>query len=218
MSALNAFVATDAVHVFTDSGIYNEQGEMACLMAKVDLLASMPGVVASTGPVDLSRSLAFVLGKENPATFGELLSGLHGYVAAAVGILEVAKETGLETFEIIIAAYDEVEDRPRLARAICMDGKVTVAESNAFRSPKLAPVDIPYYETERPRDSGLALLEAQRRALCGILAIPGSAAHVVGGCAHHTIVAKDGVTTSIIRRWGDVVGEMIEPFDVREAA
>jgi hypothetical protein len=209
MTALNAFVAADTVHVFSDGGIYNEQGKMVCLKAKVDLLASMSGVIASTGPVDLSRSLAFVLGKENPATFDELLSGLHGYLAAAVGILEVAKETGLETFEIIIAAYDEAEDRPRLARAVCVDGKITVGESNLFRSPKLAPGDIPDYDTDKPRESGLALLEAQRRALCGILAIPGSAAHVVGGVAHHTVVSRDGVTTSIIRRWPDVVGEKL---------
>jgi hypothetical protein len=133
-------------------------------------------------------------------------------------LLVRAGERGADTFEIVVAVYDEAEDRPRLARAVCVDGKITVGESNLFRSPKLAPGDIPYYDTDKPRESGLALLEAQRRALCGILAIPGSAAHVVGGVAHHTIVAKDGVTTSIIRRWGDLVGEKIEPERVREAA
>jgi hypothetical protein len=209
VSALNAFVCRDAVHVFTDAGVFDQDGRFLGARAKIDLLPTMAGVIAATGPGDLSRCVAWVLAGENPATFSDLISDFYGTIEKAVAHLRAANEVGLETFEIVIAVFDEQEERPRLAKAISVNGKVTVAESNAFRSPLLAAGDVPVFDPDHPRESGLALLERQRRTLCGLTAIPGSAAHVVGGAAHHTVIRKDGVSMSVIRRWPDEMGEPI---------
>jgi hypothetical protein len=120
-----------------------------------------------------------------------------------------AGEVGIETFELIVAAWDDQEDRPRLLKAAPAPNGIRVSECNLFRSPALQPLQRPIYDADKPRESGLALLEAQRRTACRLIAIDSQGVHVVGGVAHHTVITRDGVSTSIVRRWPDKIGERI---------
>jgi hypothetical protein len=198
--------------MFTDGGVYAADGSIFLMRAKIELLPAMHGVIAATGAVDFVRAVNLMIGKANPGTFSDLKDGLADFIRDGVDLGMRAGEVGVDTFELIVAAWDDQEDRPRLLKAAPAPNGIRVSESDLFRSPNLPPLQRPIYDADKPRESGVALLEAQRRAVCGLVAIPGSAAHVVGGVAHHTVVARDGVTTTIVRRWPDVVGEKIVPL------
>lgn len=228
MSALNAILTPEAVHVLTDGAGYGPDGTLTGITSKVAALPHLSAVLAARGKTFALPTIAAALNDRSPpGGFDELQAGMVvektrmvleqlPALAAAQNLPEAAVAG---PFELILAGWSTARQRPELYALHTVpsehfrpwqltpveDGYLTPGDG-AFVNGLVEVIDFGRFDPER---DGLRIVEAQRARAWPI---PGGAvAHGVGGFVQLTSVTRDAVTSRILKRWNDSLGEKIRP-------
>jgi len=222
MTAINVFIRPDAVHVLTDGAGYAPDGRLLTIEQKVIPLASLSVVLAARGIIGLLHLYAEQISKSF-TTFDGLVEGVtaevwkvieHSQGKFSPGILEAH-------FDLIIAGWSERRDRaemyllcnhdtygiPAWELAQADDGYISPGSEELFARLRARGVDV--FEKLDPETDGLRIIEEQR-GMTWPPAAGGEPIRVVGGFCQLTTVRRDEITTRILKRWPDRIGERID--------
>lgn len=217
MSALNVFVGDDEIHIFTDGAGYHQDGRLACRLAKTFALPDISGALASIGnPVGSLAGLGVAM-EVDEAEVGDFATTFAKRLRMAAQQSWAAEQTHLDNCAFVVAGFGPAGPAAYLICTFSENGEP------AFTARKVAKYCRPYdarmisvaFDHQNPRDSGLRILEVQRRGAFANEA--GLVGNFVGGFAHHVRVARSGLTMAAIKHWPDVIGQKIEPELTRVA-
>lgn len=224
MSALHIYVQADRVSLLTDGASYDGDGVVIGIVSKVLPLPHLSAVLTVVGPSFILVHLAAVA-HQNFRTFDGLVAGLPSKVRESLeaDASRFAQVPGGTRCVIYIAGVSET--RGPEAYALCTEavegfrpwtmvslgmGTITPGDP-AFLSAMFELPGIPSdMESFDPAIHGLLIMQEQRLHPMELIGT-GQKHHVVGGFAQITTVTSDRIETSILRRWDDRVGEMINP-------
>lgn len=221
MSAYAAVRTADAVHVLTDGGMYDEtKGTLIGTMGKIFLMPKQNAVMTQRGSGVVGSVLI-----PKMSTFGETFDELKARVGPEMRdwlkpAIETDKAAGAAwvNFDILIAGISESRgphsyvvpsyDHPTFEAIKAWTpfdpGPVMMAPGD---DRILATVDPATFD---PVKDGIRIMEAQRQ----ILEPQGQSAelrYIVAGFVQLTTVTAGSITTKIIHRWPDKIGQKIEP-------
>lgn len=211
MSALNVFRTAEAVHIYSDTAVFDLSKGLAVggFGSKVYPLPRQNAVMASTGQNWLAPVLAQSIGFDGVDTFDGLVGKLSNIVrdtlardAQQAGALKPGR------FEVVVAGVSESTGEP----AAWLMRNYDHGELKAFQVyplNKLLWPEVPHEEYDET--TGLRALQRQRETEASPHGSNVMRAHIVGGDAVHVIVSKAGVTYKRIWRWGDQIGQPIRP-------
>ena len=214
MSAMNVIVTESAAHVFTDGASYNSKtGVVEGLISKCALLPQCQAVVAITGIPAIRMLLEGLIGDRfGQDEFDLVAERLHEEVTKEFKLRPQWFNSG--AFELLLVGWSKKRGGPKAYHlAGHREGTASPFEPRAVRK-FLSPHPIAFGEIEfdesRAAECGLAIMERQRRQSYS----PVGSIHefyAIGGFCQHTIVREHELTTSVIRRWPDKIGEAINP-------
>lgn len=232
MTAVNVILKSDAAFIVSDGALVDTTtGKVLGFGSKVILLPQIPAAVIMRGPLLLVPALALVLFKFAPATFDELrkriTKDLRTEFEPYIRRIPYSRD-----LDVAVAAWSENEGGP------C---SFFITSSNIHPIAPWEPLDpgvcfiLPETETmlagrlaDRrkidPMRDGLDILQAQRQLAAPLnskkrgwwpvkrsTADTGAGLHIVGGFAQVTEIRRSTITTHIIGRWDDKIGEVIQP-------
>jgi hypothetical protein len=228
MSAINVIQQTRQVHVLTDGAAYHPDGRLIMVGPKISIVPHLACAISFRGPKSARPVLTEVMA--NAAStydglkmcIGELLRDC----AQIYGPLFDECRLGPD-FEVIVSGWSEARGPEAYLlpthnrygggsfEAMPLEG-VTCLPNDETTHPEIVKV-LAGLEADDvdPERHGLAVMEIQRahpfahegfsEGFCG-----------VGGFAQLTTVTADGISTRIVRRWPDVVGERFGSSTERE--
>jgi hypothetical protein len=190
MSALNAFATDGATFLFSDAAVcHSDSLSVFGLINKVAILPQYTAAVSATGHTFAIESLFNALAARDFADFTHLIDNTPDV------LWNLAKEMPAEGFRIAIAG-------PGLLFCIQTEGiraeRYEMTECSDFMSPGVSDVQ---FDADRPAESGLAIMLAQREKF-----------GVIGGWCQMTTVRANHIETRILERWPDKIGELINPM------
>lgn len=218
MTAINIIRDAEAVHVFTDGASYRGDGTLGAVVQKVWPLAHLNAALVCRGP----HTLGPLLVQRAGAVFGsfdELAQGLADLARSvsmeSADIMRLC-EIGAE-FELFLAGWSTGSNAP---------ASYVVASHDRYCEPwtlaELGPVAIAPFDEHLAEwceinldrlmastsmaSLAVELMEAQR----GIRAQHGSSGPTiagVGGFCQWTMIGEQTITTGIVKRWPDKLGE-----------
>ena len=218
MSAVNIIRVPDAVHIFTDGASYHADGRLGAVGQKVWPLAHLNAALICRGPHLLMPSL---IGRISTvfASFDELVAGIVQLAMIAFAEHKATLdccELGPD-FDLFIAGWSEARGRG--------ESYVVCSHSTHVEAWSLAPLDdvalSPFNDefglwmtanaerlaaTDSMSEMGAEMMEAQR-GIKGDHAGKGAPIHGVGGFCQWTMITPCTITTGIVRRWPDAIGE-----------
>lgn len=220
MTSTIIFRQPDAISILTDTAAYDANGTVRHFYSKSWPIAHLGAVVAGSGPVALTALLLSV---------GAEVQTCDDLRAAMPGLAERAcSEPGLDhPWVVYVAGFlrsgvadtfaiANHESRPEAGTTY---QKFTVIDLPALvMSPGDASMrgDIDDVfagadpdEEVIPAVHGLALMQVQRRRRAPDFS--GNLIHAIGGHCQLTTVHRDGISTQILKRWPDRIGEKIDP-------
>lgn len=238
MTAISSIVQRDKLHVISDGAGYDREGVMRLVASKVSQIPSYPGVVAARGATHVSDLLAHHFALHAPTfdvlvekveglfpflmdRFKDQLGGqndcqlfIGGWSAARqrmefyflpsddLHLQEVDGETrGDDEYDLQGAGALQLLDRGSILPALMEGDQERGFGEGGFDG------DVEYYAR--------TLLELQRQRKhepCdGRHSKP---THIVGAFAQVTTVTRDSITTKILHRWPDKIGETIKPAPI----
>lgn len=208
MTAFNAFVTSNEVHLFTDGAFVDTSNDkINGIASKVIPLLPYPAAVCASGPAFIPTLVAGALADTPSDNFDDLLTKFSEVVQRYM------KKTPVDwgRFQVGLAGWSPKENAPVFALIKSFQEGDTPAFAPTRVNRHLSPpiLGIFSFDGENPEKSGKTLLEKQRRTLCRVEG--GRTAYVVGAFAQHTIVSRDSVTMRVIERWPDRFGERISP-------
>jgi hypothetical protein len=225
MTLLNVFVTSDAAHLATDGAHYGLDGRLHSIGQKVLTLPHLSCAVAMRGPSFVLPNLAAGMGSFG--TFDELVAVFPEFLKEALDALGplFAKSPFDRRLETVLAGWSHDYDRPQ-AYVLATHGGVglppwemvdagvwlTPADPSLITRLHAIGVDIDSLDFD-PELDGLAVAHQQRCRRWDI-AQTGQPIVCIGGFLQLTSVAKDTITSRIVHRWPDQIGELI---DEREA-
>jgi hypothetical protein len=233
MSAINALVQSDAVHMMTDTLLYIGGKVTQIDFPKCLPIKGMRAAVASTGPASFSYLLAEMIAT-NCATFdGVVAKGSEWLRGAFDWYIENERAGASEYATVVLIGWLEGDDRPAaFAIELSNGGEKAdwVRRNSAHNDPDAVAhdlVDLPILANPMPpvedllaagwpigvdrdkRDAEtdlLHMLEIQRRRQAS------DGKYYVGGHAVLTTVTRDGVAQRAVHRWPeDRAGRPIRP-------
>lgn len=231
MTAINMIVHPKAVYILTDGAGYKPDGEILTIQQKVIALSPLNTVLAARGVVALLHAYAEHI-SSSFSSFDDLLAGVISNVRAMGEHLR----TGLSAevidapFDLMIAGWSESRDRgevyglfnhetyglPAWSLVPIEEGCLTPGDQGFTDRLREAGID-PRSEAFDPAADGLRILEEQRAmpwpALGG-----GEPIYGVGGFGQLTTLERDRITTRILKRWPDAIGEKITAAGAAKAA
>lgn len=224
MSALHIYVQTDRVSLLTDGASYDGDGVVIGIVSKVLPLPHLSAVLTVVGPSFILVHLAAVV-HQDFRTFDDLVAGLSakvreslasdasrfaqvpGGMRCVIYLAGISETRGPEAYALCTEAVERF--RPWAMENLGM-GTITPGDpaflSRMFALPGM-PTDMESFD---PATHGLRILQEQRMHPMEVVGT-GQKHHVVGGFAQITTVTSDRIETSILRRWDDRVGEVINP-------
>lgn len=213
MTAINAWAGKDSATVYTDGSWIADDGRLAWIAPKVvplphmtaamvvrgnsqtihalnsylpALLTSFDQAVREAGPMmlDPPKDLRAAMGPESFGGWQIMLLGYSEHIASFTGVfMQGTVENGERGWK--------VEPFMRLVSPL---------------SPDLASHVEPMQSDPGAIEAG-GIMDRQRRILnTDPAGVPG---YVVGGFCQRTHITREGITTAIVRRWGDAIGEPI---------
>jgi hypothetical protein len=224
MTALNTVQHADAMHVLTDGARYDIDGRFVGFSPKVWSLPHINAVVSSRGPRIFLPAIVEMLGcvgtsfddlKEKIVPFlrkswDTLLdhADFHDFGPDADVVVAGLSETrGPEAY--LITSHENY-GRPSWL-ITDMEG-LSIAPGNEeihAEVLKLFPPGTQASEIDPVRD-GIRLMEIQRNAIVPVAGAAGRELRTVGGFIQLTSVTADGISSRIIHRWNDRVGERLD--------
>lgn len=223
MSAINTLVKRDSVHLITDAASYDSAGNLVAAIPKVALLPHINAAVACRGPRASVPLFADLLSAA-ASTYDELKAHAPTFLRELRPMLDATFahcEFGA-VFDVVIAGISESAGPD--AYLICSHERYGVQPWTVVQFAGLAmmpadaatqelvlasiPDDVELVDPER---DGRIILEAQR-------AFPmdhggGRVFTGVGGFGQLTSITRDGISTRVIHRWPDEVGQPIGAAD-----
>ncbi|GEL42247.1 hypothetical protein MEX01_28380 [Methylorubrum extorquens] len=217
MTAINALVRRDRVHVVTDGAVYQPDGAVVGSMQKVYILAHADAVMAYRGPSYIGPTLYGCLNAASLTGFDDLLSKLIPAVLHTLDSLElldpmaVAEASALldlRRADVVVAGWSRSRGRGEIYK---LDTSAEVwrfePQADGFMMPGDNPALIARLEAhgwdladERQDERRLLELLNHQRAVADILP-DGARFSTVGAFAQHTVVTAAGISTRIVERW-----------------
>ena len=209
MSAMNVFVSDDRIDLFTDTVIYDlaKNGAVHGFGSKVIPLPHQGAVLAGTGYSWVTIFMAGAIAGSGAERFDDLAENISTIVQKEIASMPAAASTSFGKFEILIAGFSE---KRNAAEAYVLYGYSHLGwpayHVKKFKKYVSPAANVPKFDEAEPSASGLAIMEAQRAALCGTLDAPGVQMHCVGGAAQHTTILPNGISMAVLKRWPDAIG------------
>ncbi|CAO4173688.1 hypothetical protein EEDFHM_02344 [Methylorubrum populi] len=217
MTAINALVRRDRVHVVTDGAVYQPDGAVVGAMQKVYILAHADAVLAYRGPTYIGPTLYGCLNGSNLTGFDDLLSKLMPAVLHTLDSLELldpaavaeaSARLDLRRADVVVAGWSRERRRGEIYK---LDTSAEVwriePQADGFMMPGDNPALIARLEAhgwdladERQDERRLLELLNHQRAVADILP-DGARFSTVGAFAQHTVISAQGISTSIAERW-----------------
>ena len=220
MSAINALVQNNAVHMLTDGAAYFQDRTFQFLATKILPFPHLRCAVAVRGPAMAVPMLSSILGHAETYDARKVAAteALNTAESMCAPIFDACC-TGAD-FEVVVGGItdDGVPDAYLVAshdRYGFEPWKVTPVEGLTClpNDPKLhakiiasLPAGATPDDLDPVRD-GLAIMELQRRNPAA--STEGDDRCAVGGFAQLTTITANEITTRVIRRWPDQVGRVI---------
>lgn len=219
MSAMNAFLSPQAVHIATDGAGYLPDGRTVCGVQKVAILAHLPCVIAVRGAIEL-LSLAAEAATRGAQTFDALASRVGAFCKAVHQTAEAGAEAYGQPFpftrsDFLIAGWSEARGRlETYAVTSAADGefepwtaRLYFGGDDTILSPYTDEVGaaVDAIEAElggdlaaKPEAAALRVIEVQRA-----LRLKDFADSPCGVFCQLTTLTREGISTKILRRWPD---------------
>lgn len=213
MSAMNAFLSADAVHVVTDGAAYDPSGKTLGVMQKVAILGHLPAVIATRGSCLLTQ-VAGSAASIGCRSFDALVADLGGFCKSIHGTYVAYSEangasSNYARSDFLVAGWSEIRQRLETYAVSNAEG----GEFEAWKpclftgadyliSPDSDDLNWQGIEAEIgdfakcPEVAAVRLLDAQQR-----LTVPGHESPPVGAFVQLTTVTRDGIGTKILKRW-----------------
>ena len=210
MTALNAFVERDAVHIATDGATYRRDGRMHGYMNKTALMPHLNAAVANRGMAGTLAKLVTRL--QGAETFDGMIDSLAARLAPVVMF---------DTFEAVIAGWSDrggpeayiVSPVRKFTRGVNItkipmgDGYFAPSDAGLAERCERRGVRL---DTVQPELDASLIMDAQRVAHDDRRFFNKRAVGV-GGFCQLTTVTKDQTITRVLGGWPDAVGEVIQP-------
>lgn len=216
MSAVNIFPSRAAISVLSDALYYEASGVVRGFGSKVILYPELTCVAACRGDAGVISVLGGA--SRTAQSIDHLFKGLTESLERLVDAVRVHDSSRLATVfdaEISVAGWSSDHNQfghwlmplsEKYGDAAPAWRFTYRGQSNAI-APGLSDFQPP--AEFDCRTSGLDLLKRQRHLLWPAAAEGAGQFHAVGGFAQLTIVTQDKVTSEIIHRWPDKIGERI---------
>lgn len=208
MTALNALVRSDRVHLMTDGAAYSPGGAIEGSMSKVHMLAHLPAALSFRGPVYFWTALVARLDVSGCRTFDELLGGIVDEVRMCLEI--GARMHGHAHVEVIVAGWSHERDQPECYLIDSKAGGDLTPAPDGYFSPmepdmgrRLSAGGWNLYDEKNDARALLDLMRCQRAERFAIGHGPEVAP--LGVFAQHTVLTRDGIISRIVERWPEDV-------------
>lgn len=217
MTAINALVRRDRVHVMTDGAVYQPDGAVIGSMQKVYILAHADAVLAYRGPTYIGPTLYGALNAASLTGFDDLLSKLipavhHSLESLAGFDPEAVAAAGalmdLRRADVVVAGWSRSRGRGEIHKLDTSAEEWRLeAQGEGFIMPGDNPALVARLEAhgwnladERQDERRLIELLRHQRAVADILP-DGARFSTVGAFAQHTVISAQGIATRIVERW-----------------
>lgn len=217
MTAINALVRRDRVHVMTDGAVFLPEGEVIGSMQKAYILAQADAVLAVRGPIFIGPALYGALNGSSLTGFDDLLSKLIPAVRHSLDSLELfdpdavaaaSARLDLRRADVVVAGWSRARGRGEIYKLDTSAEEWRVEpQGDGFIMPGDNPALVARLEAhgwnladERQDERRLLELLNHQRAVADILP-DGARFATVGAFAQHTVITADGITTRVVVRW-----------------
>lgn len=227
MSALNCFLTPDSAHVFTDAAIYEPKNlKVAAFASKVTLLPQYNAVIGSTGRYYNLLLLSTAFAELEFDNFDHLASDFVPLVKRAVAKTNQIIPNGAEMwgeYTFGLAGWSPKQNAPAFfsVKGAAGNGQeVAAVPATKYYSPSAVVEGFDdsitrfKFDPERPGESGLEIMRAQRLKKfppLGNVGVKHHLYHAIGGFCQHTIVSRDGISVKVLERWPDKIGSTVMP-------
>lgn len=217
MTAINALVRRDRVHLMTDGAVYQADGAVIGSMQKVYILAHADAVLAYRGPTYIGPTLYGALNAASLTGFDDLLSKLNPAVLHTLDSLaafdpelvaEANARLDLRRADVVVAGWSRERRRGEIYKLDTSAEEWRIEpQGDGFLMPGDNPTLIARLEAhgwdladERQDERRLLELLNHQRAVADILP-DGARFSTVGAFAQHTVITAAGISTHITERW-----------------
>ncbi|KRE13461.1 hypothetical protein ASE63_18485 [Bosea sp. Root381] len=221
MSVVNIVHGSNAVHMFTDAGLFAADGSVTALLHKAHPVPHLGAVFSSRGSYWFMQKIVTAI-SHHFSTFDEMIAGVRAlFVSQYERHAEAIAAADAGEFELWICGWSSARARPESygissrnlqlavhgveapAWALQQVGDMVLPRDGRFRQ-RLAA-----HPTNSIEELGIAIAECQRQ----LRGFTPSGVEVTGiaGFIQATTVTSDGITTKILRRWPDQVGQFVSP-------
>ncbi len=209
LSLINVIRGDDEIFVYTDGATYLPDGTLIGSGPKISLAPHLPAVISSRGPMLLHEAFTGLAGQFD--SYDTIKASAASIAAEAIKFLPQQDVRG---GQIVVAGFTN----DGLADSYCVQRNDTGFEVQQLGPVFMRPADIDFsIEAVAARRLEVAsnsetvvigLCEMQRFMPCPV---DGGAVPIVGCFLQKTVIRKSGITTSVIKRWSDILGEKIRP-------
>jgi len=205
MSAVNIFKAQRALHILSDGAACGPDGVLQCLRSRVSPLPHLGCALALRGPPGFLDVVSWFATMAPAHGFEDLAGLLEEVVAQAV---RTRGGTDPGSFEVFLAGLAGDGSPHILAVRGSLSGGgstlhhlarcIAPSDDGEFgrRLRETVDLDAPNFNPVR---DGVRLVERQRELDGGI-----------GGFVQLTTIMQEGISTRILHRWPDVVGQVVQ--------
>lgn len=217
-SALNIITTAEGVAICTDTGTYNDRGEVGGFRQKIILAPHARAIVGFSGSMGFFDLLS--MGVAGAGSGAEIVADIRLVVKSLGEIAMADQPFQMRSATLYVADYPAGSPHPNAWKITIAENYLrpitveTVPVGRIQLSPELVLDAASIAAFRQP--SGVVcgqILERQRKRAYVIGGWnEGKPTHIVGGAAIYAVVKPDGsVFGKIVRKWPDVVGARIKP-------
>jgi hypothetical protein len=232
MTAINVIRQASAVHILSDGVFCNPEGIICEIGPNVFAFPHLPAALAVRGPTLFMPFLVHRLGRECQS-FDDLVARVvsvalevHISIPMTLGFGDVkpdfdlvaigwsSKKGKTESFIVTARQHTDRDELGNNTWRLIELPDVVIAPPVDMAQVRLLNWKVPESaEAFQPDTDGIRLLEAQRLSQFPMNSQNSNEGRgsLVGGFVQLTTVSANGVTSNVLRRWPDKVGQRIEP-------
>jgi hypothetical protein len=230
MSAFNCFLTPTEAHVFSDAAIYEPRNMMVGAFAnKVSILPQYNAVIGSTGRFVNITLLGIAFAELQYENFDLLADDFGSVVKRAVARTNQIDPNNPnlwgDDYTFGLAGWSPKQNAPAFFVVESAAGQdVAAVPATKYYSPAAVFEGVDdsitrfKFDPERPGESGLAIMRAQRLKKflpLGNVGVKHSLYYAIGGFCQHTSISRDGISVKILERWPDKIGSTVMPVSVK---
>jgi hypothetical protein len=226
MSAFNCFLTPTEAHVFSDAAIYEPRNMTVGAFAnKVTILPQYNAVIGSTGRFVNITLLGIAFAELQYENFDLLADDFASVVKRTVARTNQIDPNNPnmwgDDYTFGLAGWSPKQNAPAFFVVASGAGKEVAAEpATKYYSPASVfdgfddSITRFKFDPERPGESGLEIMHAQRLkkfSPLGNVGVKHSTYYAIGGFAQHTVVSRDGISVKVLEHWPDRIGSTVMP-------